>query len=321
MDLIYMNSEKEDVGVMPDYTLDLAFGSEENDFECVVDIDHHVCQEGYYLYCEGSEYGGIIDTIKVNTEMEQITYAGRTWHGILQSKILEPDPGQDYLVFTGEANQVLEELIYQMGLEDLFSTPQEESGIQINAYQMDRYIEGYDGIRKMLKASGGKLTMQFKNGWVELAAKPIVNYAESEQFEADQVGFDIEKKYRKLNHVIGLGKGELKDRLVVHVYADADGNTSDTQTFTGVNEVSETYEMTTTEDADELKKGCAEKIATSWNLDEVEFSFESDLETFDVGDVLTAKEQVTGITVTADITKKIVTINEDGTTISYKVGE
>ena len=52
MDLVYMNVEKEDIGILSDYTLDLAFGSDENDFECVVDIDSHVCNEGYYLYFE-----------------------------------------------------------------------------------------------------------------------------------------------------------------------------------------------------------------------------------------------------------------------------
>ena len=56
-------------------------------------------------------------------------------------------------------------------------------------------------------------------------------------------------------------------------------------------------------------------------MDKIEFSFESDLESFDIGDVLSAKERVTGISVTSDITKKIVTISNSETKISYKIGE
>ena len=321
MDLVYMNVEKEDIGILSDYTLDLAFGSDENDFECVVDIDSHVCNEGYYLYFENSEYGGIVDEIAVNTKLENVTYSGRTWHGILDGKILSPDVGQDYLYLSGEANDVLKELVLRMGVDDLFSVSKENSGITMLNYKMDRYITGYQGIRKMLKSCGGKLTMSFQEGMIVLSAKPIGNYAENEQFDADQVDFDISKKYVKLNHVIGLGKGELKDRLVVHVYADQQGDISDTQYFVGVEEYAQTYDSPSTESADDLKEACAKKIRTSWDVDKIEFSFESDLESFDIGDVLSAKERVTGISVTSDITKKIVTISNSETKISYKIGE
>ena len=68
MDLIYMNSSMEDQGVMPNFELDLAFGADENDFECTIASDAHCCQAGWYLYAEGSEYGCIIDTIEVRSE-------------------------------------------------------------------------------------------------------------------------------------------------------------------------------------------------------------------------------------------------------------
>ena len=36
MDLIYTNQNREDIGVLQDFSLDLAFGSGENDFELTV---------------------------------------------------------------------------------------------------------------------------------------------------------------------------------------------------------------------------------------------------------------------------------------------
>ena len=90
MDLIYMNSSKEDVGVLMNYDFDLAFGADENNFECHISSKAHCCDHGYYLYIEGTEYGGIVDDIQVKTEDNEVVYCGRTWHGILGSKVIMP---------------------------------------------------------------------------------------------------------------------------------------------------------------------------------------------------------------------------------------
>ena len=137
MDLIYMNSDKEDIGVLKDYTFDLAFGSSENDFECVVSAKNNVCKPGFFLYYEGSEYGGIIDSVYVDTESENIKYLGRTWHGIIASKIIQPDANQDYLILNGEANAVIDSLLSRMGLSSLFKVSNDESGINISNYKMN----------------------------------------------------------------------------------------------------------------------------------------------------------------------------------------
>lgn len=321
MDLIYMNSAKEDIGVMKDFTLDLAFGSDENDFECKIVRSVHCCEKGFYLYYEGTEYGGIVDDIGVDTDNDEVIYYGRTWHGILNSKVIEPDAGADYLICYGEANNVLRLLIERMGLSDLFVASTEDSGITISQYQMHRYVFGYDGIRKMLKASGAKLNISFKNGFVELSAKPFVDYSKDEQFDTDQISFKIKKKGNPLNHVICLGKGDLSARTVIHVYADENGAISNTKTFTGIQEVTGIYKNANTESEEELQKGGTDKILASWASDELEYNFDSDAESYDIGDVVGAKEYVTNTEVSAEITKKIVTIKDNTTTISYKVGE
>lgn len=316
-----MNADKEDLGVMKDFTLDLAYGSDENDFECKIVRSNHCCEEGFYLYYEGTEYGGIIDDIEVDTEADEIAYHGRTWHGILNSKILEPNAGEDYLIISGEANKALGTLIARMGLSGLFVASTEASGITISNYKMNRYIAGYDGIKKMLKAFGAKLNIIFKNGFVELSAKPFVDYSKDEQFDTDQISFRVKKKGSPLNHVVCLGKGDLAEREVIHVYADKNGNISETQVFTGVQEVSTTYDNANAESSDELKQGGIDMIHEAWNSNELEYDFNSDDECFDIGDIVGAKEEVTETEVTAEITKKIVTINKNTTTISYKVGE
>lgn len=320
MDLIYMDSEKEDIDILHDYTLDLAFGMDENDFECSVIRDKHCCESGQYLYFEDCEYGGIIDDIGVDTDTDEVTYYGRTWHGILNSRILEPDPDADYLILNGEANAILQTIITRTGLDDLFAASTEDSGITVSNYQMDRYIQGYDGIRKMLKKHGAKLNIVFKEKYVVLSAKPVVDYSKDEQFDSSQIGLKIRKKGNPVNHVICLGKGELAEREVIHIYTDEAGNLSSTQILTGIKEVSETYENVNA-DTEELRQGGIDLIKESWNSDELEFNFDSDTETYDIGDIVGAREEVTEMEVSAEITKKIVTIKDNETTIFYKVGE
>jgi len=321
MDLIYTNIEREDVGVMFDYTLDLAYGSSENNFECKIFGNNHCCESNCYLYFENTEYGGIIDDIGVDTEKEEVTYYGRTWHGILNSKIIEPDAGQDYLVLSGEANLVLLDLIKRMGLSELFTASENESRIEISNYQMNRYIGGYDGIRKMLRTFGGKLNISFRDGLVELSAKSVVDYSEQEEFDASQLSFRVKKAGNPLNHIICLGKGELAEREVIHVYADEKGNISDVQVMKGIREVSAVYENTNAESSEELKQGGIDKMRQAWNSNELEYGFDSNDENYDIGDIVGAREETTETEVRAEISKKIVTVQNKAITVSYEVGE
>lgn len=90
MELIYANHKREDVGILKNPDLDLAFGGDENNFECTVGIKDHCCEDGFYIYAEGTEYGGIVDAIKIDSADDTVTYSGRTWHGMLASKMIEP---------------------------------------------------------------------------------------------------------------------------------------------------------------------------------------------------------------------------------------
>lgn len=320
MDLIYMNTNREDVNVLHEYDFDLAFGKDENNFECKIDAEQQCCQEGFFLYFEGTEYGGRVDKIYSDTENGEVTYSGDTWHGILESKILEPDAGQDYLVLSGEANSTLATLIQRMNLQELFAASAENSGIMVK-YQMNRYIGGYTGIRKMLKASGAKLKISFKEGIVTLAAVPLVDYTKDEQFNSDSVPLQIKRNYKPVNHLICLGKGELKDRTVIHLYADKAGNISRTQSLFGLLERTAIFDYPSVESEEELIAKGTEHMEEYQNTNEVKVNFSSDEESFDIGDVVGAADVVTGLEVATDITKKIVTVQNGVTKISYKVGE
>lgn len=222
MDLIYTNAAKEDQGVLFDYEFDLAFGLDENNFECTVAIGAHCVEVGSFIYIEGTEYGGIVDSIKVDTEGETVTYIGRTWHGILAGNVIEPESGYDHHVVTGEGNTVIAGLIEYLGLSSIFTASTEDSGIDVATYSF-RFVDAYSGICKMLAEFDGKLKLKHLIDKVVLYAEPLLDYSEDDEWDASQVDFVIQKNYRPTNHLVCLGSGNLRNRHVIHLFTDENG--------------------------------------------------------------------------------------------------
>lgn len=313
-----MNAEREDIGVLHNYELDLAFGSDENSFECVVAQNNHCCGFGFYLYIEGTEYGGIIDSVESKDSTQEVVYSGRTWHGVLDSKVLEPGSGEDYLVCNGEANAVIADLVSRMGLSDLFVVSGEASGLAVTNYKMNRYISGYEGIMKMLKTVGGKLLFCVqRNGQVLLSAVPVVDYTK-DGLDSDLIDLDVKRTANTVNHLICLGKGNLSERLVVHLYADENGNISRNQTFTGVKERVAVYDYANAEDEAELVEGGTEKLKELMQQDSLSVDVNDVGDPYDIGDLVGATNNTTNISITVPIQKKIVTIKNGIVTIDIK---
>lgn len=321
MDLIYMNESRRDIGVLHDYKLDLAYGKEENDFELLIPSSQHCCNSGFFLYIDNTEYGGMIDSIQSDTDQQEVTYAGRTWHGILDSKVITPDPGADYLVLSGDANGIILTLLKRIGLADLFTVAGASSGLILTNYRVPRYVHAYEGIRKMLDSVSAKLTFRFVNGMVTLAAVPRVDCTQQEEFDSDKIGFKCKRNYRPVNHLICLGRGELAAREIVHLYVDPLGNISKTQTQTGLWERTEVYDFPNAESLTELEQGGMERLKELAVADEIKINLTEDDGGYDIQDIVAATDNITGLSVAAVISKKIVTIDRGEVEISYEVEE
>ena len=317
MDLIYTNSERVDQGVLSAYAFDLSYGASENDFAMVLGAAEAMLDYGAFIYMEGTEYGGIVDAKKVVTNSESITYMGRTWHGVLNSKIIEPDSGENYFTVSGDANEVLALLIVRMGLSELFTAKKETAGVDIGKYQFHRYCYGYDGIADMLADNGAKLKMAWKNKAVELSAVPIVDYSKN-PIDGDTTTLTVEQHAKKVNHLVCLGKGELSEREVIHLYVDQNGNIGDTQYYTGVDEVTDKYENSNTED---LRSDSVKRLKELLDSDKAEITLPTnDVLTYDIGDIVEASDVQTGVSATASVTQKIVRINNGAISTEYKTG-
>ena len=341
MDLIYMNGNMSDVGVLQDYEFDLAFGADENSFECKIPSDMHCCEAGYFLYIEGTEYGGIIDSLEVITETAEVIYYGRTWHGILQSKIIAPlqanepsfpgitfkttDSGGNsmidrYLIISGDLNTCLRFLLHRASLDSLFAAPAYMANIPITNFQFDRYINGYNGIIKLLSSVGKKLHISYIDEKVLIEAVNRYDYASDGEFDSSLVQMQLKKRVNSVNHLVCLGSGELENRTVINLYADTHGNISTVQTQFGLEEYADKYDFPNVESPEELMTQGIEHLKKLWEEDSLVIKLDDNSDFFGIGDTVGAKDSVTGISASAVIQKIIVQIINNQISISYEVG-
>lgn len=300
---------------LADFTLDLAFGSDENAFSLECEAAH-APEEGQFVFIDGTEYGGVVDEVTYEAGRETsgaVLCKGRTWHGILAGKRLLPDSGSGYLSVSGKAGDVLASLIERMGLSGLFSAASDDTSV---SYTFDRFVDGYSGLKAMAKANGRKVAMRRKGGKVEISLPPAVDYAN--KVDSDLLDFMLTSVYRCVNHLVCAGTGELEDRAVVHFYADGSGNVSHTQTFFGVDEICALYDYSNA-DEEKLEEEGKKKLKEYQTQGSVEVEAHDDIDV-DVGDVISARDNAHGRTVTATVAKKIVKVSRGVATYSYEVG-
>ena len=318
VDLIATDASHRDLLAIRDCTLDLAFGEDENDFELAVHDSDVRLEAGAFVYVDGTEYGGIIDLTggSLESNVPTVTYEGRTWHGLLASRVIQPPSGQDYRTVSGDATDCIQQVIDHIGLSGVMTTsPARASGLTVSSYKFDRYTDAYTGIRKMLESCGGKLHMAYDSGMLRLSAMPVATYG---GVDSDLIDYSYDRDWHPVNHLICLGTGEGRDRTVVHLYADGNGEVSQTQSITGLDEVQAVYDYSNA-DRDELLEKGREKLEALQAQGGVDVRIHDGLD-LDIGDIVASHDRLSGIDVTAQVTKKIVKLAHGVLTVSYECG-
>lgn len=315
MVLVVHDSAVGDVREIEEFELDLAFGSDENALKLEARAGE-APEEGQFVFIDGTEYGGVVDQASYEAGREatgSILCKGRTWHGILAGKRLLPDSGSGYLSVSGKAGEVLASLIGRMGLSGLFSAAADDTTV---SYTFERFCDGYSGLKALAKANGRKVAMRRRGGKVEISLPPAMDYAN--KVDSDLLDFTLTSVHRCVNHLVCAGTGELEDRAVVHFYADAAGNVSHTQSLFGVDEIAALYDYSNA-DEEKLEEEGRKKLQEYQTQGSVEVDAHDDIDV-DVGDVISARDNAHGRTVSAEVAKKIVKVSRGVATYSYEVG-
>ena len=324
MDLIIADSNFNELGYLKKYELDLEigkYGVSSNDFQLTINTDDMIDGFSYdsLFYIENTEYGGYVENIKVDTQNKTISYLGKTFRGMLEKEYIQPPSGQAYLNLKGEANKCINELTNRK-FNDLFVVDDVGlSGININ-YSI-RDLNLLQALENALGTQDAKIgIIHHSDGLVHLHALKINDLSDSIQYDNNyKVGMVVQTKKKPYNHILALGKGELTDRLRVNLYLQKNGTWSDTEYYKGLDKKSYKYDDSNTEDAEELKNNAINKVIEENGTDNLDISFESD--NADLFDIVSTKEQITGISFKSQITQKILKINNNSIAISYKVGD
>ena len=315
MVLVVADTKLGNVREIEDFTLDVAFGADENALTLTVE-DRSAPAAGQLVYIDATEYGGVIDQVKRGSgrgATGTVECKGRTWHGILAGRRLSPDSGSGYLTVNGKVGDVLASLIARMGLESLFKAYSDDSTV---SYTFSRFCDGYSGLISCAKANGRKLAMRRMDGYIELSMPPIVDYAN--KVDSDLLDFTITSVHRCVNHLLCAGTGQLANRAIVHFYADENGNVSHKQTLFGIDEICALYDYSNAS-ASELETEGKKKLLEYQTSGTVEVDAHEDMDV-DVGDIISARDNSTGTTVTATVSKKVVKVERGVATYSYEVG-
>lgn len=276
-----------------------------------------------FIYIMGTEYGGIVGEILTDTTLDYVELKGLSWRGRLAKKIIQPPTGSDYKTVSGELHTVMKSLI-EPEFDGLFVVSQEDTGISVNNYQFDRYCTLYDGLVKMLKSKWYRLQLSFRReqgepGYLYIEAVPIVDYSNRIELSRDcQLNYTMDDKRDGVNHLIVAGKGELQDRNVLHLYVQEDGSIGTQQYYTGLQEIAEVYENTSTE-TDELKSKAEERIRELMNKKTFKMDVAKLGLDIGIGDIVGGRDYLTGMYMAKPVENIVYELTNDVESRTYKL--
>lgn len=278
---------------------------------------------GMYVICPGTEYGALLEEVNSTTSDSTEKWLGNAFRRFLQELIIEPPAGKDYRVVSGDAHEVLHTLLGGT-FGGMFTIPAEKSGIYINSYQFDRYTDALTGIQKMLNQASARINIEIQQGGtdepfsVQLSAVPVKNLSEEIEYSEDaRVSITLKESRRGINHLICLGKGELKDRQVLHLYVQLDGSISEKKYYSGLAERTAVYDYSSAEDLETLKASGTDQLKTLMSYKSMAMSVRDvDMQ---IGDIIAGRSYETGLKLQKPIVQKIVKISGGSAEIQYKV--
>ncbi len=321
MEFIIANAKKLEMGDLPEaFSVDFDIG-DTNDVE--ITCPRGGLDFGMYLICPGTEYGALIEESDSWTNSATETWRGNAFRKFLQQYIIEPTSGQDYRTVSGDAHDVFREIIGNV-YDGLFAIPEEKSGIDVGTYRFDRYTDALSGFTKMLKRVNARVNIEIKQGdanepfSVILSAVPIQNLSSEIEYSQDsKIAINMSESRRGINHLICLGKGELKNRQVVHLYVQLDGSISQKKHYTGLNERTTVYDYSNAESIEDLTTKGKEQLATLMGRKVMAMSVQDvDVQ---IGDIIGGRDYEKQIYMQKPVVQKIVKIEQGNLSIEYKV--
>ena len=320
-EIIIADSNGEELRSMLFREYDFEIGDEENTFLVTCNrAEWENVPEKARVYIPDTEYGGIYKRLEADTKNNSLAIGGYTWRGLLQNKVIVPPSGSAYATDSGEINEIIARRVSE-AFPGLFVGSNESTGITVS-YRYGRYVSLYDGLKEMLSAVGYKMRIAYDQDRcrVVVDAVPIVDYSSMIEYSSDMnANYSMIINKMGVNHLICLGEGELANRTVEHLYADTNGVISQTQTQFGIDEVAAVYDYAGASRANLIESG-ENQLKSNASKNEFSIDLES-IQDVAVGDIVGSRDYITGYTVMAPITTKIVKWKDGFETTEYRLSD
>lgn len=329
MELIHADAGRSEIGIVRDmesFDAEISIlrdaGEAGNSWQLKLGADMWLSRpiyKGHYLYINNTEWGGPVEKISHNTREGVITLSGCTWRGMLARKVICPPDGKAYLTFNQTPADRLIRAVVEPQLGGLFSVPKQNGPIVSASFRFETMLRGL--IRVI---PGLDIVYNAASRMAEIHIRELIDYADTIDLSQDY-GMDLVTTSGSLtgyNHLIALGRGELTERTVIHLYRLDDGTiTQDRPDWAGtvVDRVA-VYDYANAETPEELLKDATNKLQEYTPMD----SLELDASELDIpaklGDTVGTRDRLTGMAGKAPITSMILKMNDSGITIEKRVG-
>lgn len=329
MEFYLTDSDRYDMMYLPDKCLfDFEIGSD-NDFEVEMPVslyNSEIYEKGRYIYCDGTEYGGRIEEIKSDTSDGVVKIYGETFRGMLNDKVVEPPTGEAYLYVSGDLTNCLKTLLGGQ-YTDVFKVSDALTGVSVSNFKINRYDYILDAMESLLESKGYRLDISVINEeaqfFVELSAK--VNEVDDEISQDYDFNFSIEKKMLKYNYMIALGSGQLEKRTVIYLHQKDDGTVERVSKIPDGDDVKvykyDYSSSDSSESDDELFNSAVDKFLEINEPDSQTMTIGEDVQIeLQIGDIVSGRDYITGITIEEPVTKKILKVKNGIPITSYGIG-
>jgi len=279
---------------------------------------------GDFVFVDGAEWGGPVEVVRHRSRQRTVTIEGPTWRGLLRQRVLVPPDGQTHLTLPMiDANAAIATLIGD-AFAGTISVSSNPVGVQVEGqFRFDTLLAG---LERMLRAYGLRLAINFDSGVKRavVQALPITDYSDRIELSQDY-GIDTHTVLGRMdayNHVVALGSGELLDRMVAHLYRDRDGNITDymPDDWDPIRERSVVYDYSNAETMADLIAGATQRLREYGNDRMLEINTAKAGIDLQMGDLVAARDRVTGLEGTVEVSEIQLKSGPAGTEIITRVG-
>jgi len=323
--VIYLDNNLREIGVLNFQKIDIDVAGD-MDFEVTISRGDYTdgLDIGTIVAVEGTEYGGVINEKISDSSSGSIIFKGKSFRGVLNSHVLIPETSQNLRVY-GSMGMEIDKLLKRVNIHSHFSA--DLSDTQQVSVTLDRYCTVLEALNTVAKAINKRFEVIYvrgkegTQGTIQIIFNEIDDYSkEIELSEDSRIDFKVSTSKGGVNHLICLGRGDLDQREILHLFVDGRGQITETQYYFGIDEISQVYDYNNA-DHDELRKSGIEKLKElqskdTMNLNVGRLSIDTDV---GIGDIIGGKDHITGAFVKKPIVNKIYTEENGNLKIDYKL--